>query len=237
MNRDQIGLAKAQQLMSLAEDLSAKSHFNTDECKSLLVMYERMVASGKMDRLKFRDFLHVCFDMTDDIMLDLTFRAYDRNSDGIVDDNEFVVGLSRMIRGDAEEMTEFCYYVYDMNGDRSLAREELFHCLKGCLMPGYGMDEDELEDGEKDIVEMAMKKLDVNRDGQITYDDFQNAVKRDPLVIQAVGPCLPSPGALVAFLATVTEDYRSYSGCWGGSFDVLKRESTLTIHAPTRGRP
>ena len=40
------------------------------------------------------------------------------------------------------------------------------------------MDNDELEDAEKDIVEIAMKKLDTNRDGQITYDDFQMAVRQ-----------------------------------------------------------
>ncbi len=79
-----------------------------------------------------------------------------------------MVGLSAMLRGDAEELIEVCYFVYDMNGDRSLAREELYHCLKGCMIPGYGLDQEDIEDAEKDIVEIAMKKLDVNRDGQIT---------------------------------------------------------------------
>jgi hypothetical protein len=45
-------------------------------------------------------------------------------------------------------------------------------------IPGYGVDTDELEDAEKDIVEIAMKKLDTNRDGQITYEDFQMAVRQ-----------------------------------------------------------
>ena len=36
-----------------------------------------------------------------------------------------------MLRGSAEELIEICYFVYDMNGDRSLAREELYQCLKG----------------------------------------------------------------------------------------------------------
>jgi Ca2+-binding EF-hand superfamily protein len=62
-----------------------------------------------------------------------------------VDEAEFVQGLSLMVRGDSEELTEFCYFVYDMNGDRSLAREELWQCLKGCIYPGYGLDNDEIE--------------------------------------------------------------------------------------------
>jgi Ca2+-binding EF-hand superfamily protein len=81
-----------------------------------------------------------------------------------------------MLRGSTEELIELVYYIYDMNGDRSLAREELYQCLKGCIVPGYGVDNEEIEDAERDIVEIAMKKLDVNRDGQITYEDFQNAI-------------------------------------------------------------
>jgi Ca2+-binding EF-hand superfamily protein len=36
-----------------------------------------------------------------------------------------------------------------------------------------------LTDAEKDIVEIAMKKLDTNRDGQITFDDFVAACKSE----------------------------------------------------------
>jgi len=50
-----------------------------------------------------------------------------------VDEVEWVHGLSSLIRGTVEELVEYVYFVYDMNGDRSLAREELYHCLKGCM--------------------------------------------------------------------------------------------------------
>lgn len=66
--------------------------------------------------------------------------------------------MSTMLRGTLEQLTDFTYNVYDMNGDGSLAREELHHCLKGCILSGYGIDDDEIEDCERDIVEIAMKK-------------------------------------------------------------------------------
>jgi hypothetical protein len=50
-----------------------------------------------------------------------------------VDESEWVQGLSSMIRGTLDELIEFVYFVYDINGDRSLAREELYFCLKGCM--------------------------------------------------------------------------------------------------------
>jgi len=116
------------------------------------------------------------------------------------------------MRGDMDETIEFCWTVYDMNGDGSLAREELHQCLKGCFIPGVGgIDYDEIEDAERDIVDMAMRKLDVNHDGQITFDDFQKAVKADPILVQACGPCLISPKCMARFLYTVTWDYRGYT--------------------------
>jgi len=92
-----------------------------------------------------------------------------------------------MLRGSLDELIEFVYYVYDINGDRSLAREELSVCLKSCIRPNYGIPDDEIDESEREIVEMALKKLDVDQDGQITYTDFQRAVKLDPLLLQAAG--------------------------------------------------
>lgn len=51
-----------------------------------------------------------------------------------------------------------------------------------------------------DLVEIVMKKLDFDRDGQITYEDFGHAVKRDPLLMTAIGPCLPNVNAMVTNL-------------------------------------
>jgi len=225
------GLAKTQAIHTTADQLSAVCHFSAEECKSLLLIYERIRSMGKIDRLKFREILHTTFDITDDVMLDLTFRAFDRNYDGEIDETEWIKGLSTMLRGDVDELIEFVYFVYDMNGDRSLAREELFHCLKGCIHAGYGVDSDEIEEVEKEIVEIAMKKLDIDRDGQITYEDFLNAVHIDPLLLQAVGPCLPTAKAAAAFLAVFTDDYRAYTGCWGSSW-LRGHRAKMSVRVP-----
>ena len=143
---------------------------------------------------------------------------------------EWVQGLSVMIRGTPDELIEFCYYVYDMNGDRSLAREELYQCLKGCIIPGFAVEPDEIDECERDIVEITMRKLDKDRDGQITFPDFQNAVKEDPLLLQACGPCIPNPRSIAAFMACVTDTYRDYSPAWGSYWSEKLRPRT-SIHS------
>jgi Ca2+-binding EF-hand superfamily protein len=122
-----------------------------------------------------------------------------------------------LCKGAPNELIDFCYTVYDINGDKSLAREELFHCLKGSLIPYSGvMHGDEVEEGLREIVEIGMKKLDTDRDGQITQPDFTNACYLDPLLLQAIGPCLPPAKSLAAFMSIFTENYRSYSTEWNG---------------------
>jgi len=205
------GIARQHKIQESAERLTKNTHFSVEECKNLLMFHERMITIGLLDRLRFREILHVTFNITDDVMLDLVFHAFDRDSDGVVDSLEWVKGLSVMLRGDFQQLIDFVYYVYDMNGDKSLAREELSHCLKGCMYLGYGVDADELDECERDIIEIAMRKLDVDKDGQITEVDFQDACYMDPLLIQACGPCLPPDRTTAAFLALLTEKYRNFS--------------------------
>ncbi|ODN03272.1 EF-hand calcium-binding domain-containing protein 1 [Orchesella cincta] len=208
------GLAKQHKIQATAELLTKSTHFTVDECKNLLLFHERMLVIGPLDRLRFREILHVTFCITDDVMLDLVYHAFDRDSDGVINPSEWVIGLSVMLRGDIQQLIDFVYFVYDMNGDRSLAREELTHCLKGCIYMGYGIDNDELDECERDIIEIAMRKLDVDKDSQITETDFQNACYEDPLLLQACGPCLPPDRSTAAFLALITDKYRNFTQCY-----------------------
>ncbi|ODN02231.1 EF-hand calcium-binding domain-containing protein 1 [Orchesella cincta] len=208
-------LAQVHKLTSLADQLSKVTHFNAEECRSLSFIHQRIEAVGRIDRMRMREILHVLFDITDDVMLDLVFHSFDRDSDGYVDEFEWAKGLSCMLRGTTEELIDWCYYVYDLNGDGGLAREELHHCLKGCIYSGYGVEGDEMEECEREIVEIVMKGLDVDKDGQITQQDFEAACLQDPLLLVSIGPCLPKSQCCAAFLALITEKYRSYTGPMG----------------------
>ncbi|CAF5229984.1 unnamed protein product, partial [Rotaria magnacalcarata] len=57
----------------------------------------------KIDRNRFRDILHNTFDMTDDILMDRVFKAFDRDNDGQVSMLEWVVGLNTYLRGTLDE--------------------------------------------------------------------------------------------------------------------------------------
>lgn len=75
-----------------------------------------------------------------------------------------------------------------------------------------------------------MRKLDTNRDGQITSDDFANATHKDPLLVQSVGACLPTPKAMATFLSTICEQYRAYAPSYAyEDQDHPKHKSKLNV--------
>jgi Ca2+-binding EF-hand superfamily protein len=98
----EIGLILRKQQNKLGETLAKKSHFNQTEIDSLLHVYRKLtegVDIDKMDRTRFREFLHNAFDMTDDILLDRIFKYFDDDNDGSISREEWVLGLSVFLKG------------------------------------------------------------------------------------------------------------------------------------------
>lgn len=50
----------------------------------LLYIFDKITAFGDLDRLRMREILHTTFQITDDVMLDLVYKAFDRDNDGVV---------------------------------------------------------------------------------------------------------------------------------------------------------
>nr|CAB3241162.1 calaxin [Phallusia mammillata] len=185
-----------------AEELyrtSCQKHYNKLEVEALIVSYQDLVGGSKMDRSLFREILHRKFNMTDDILMDRVFKAFDKDSDSIISMSEWVEGLSIFLRGTVEEKTDYAFNVYDLNGDGYISREEMFQMLKSCLIKQP--TEEDPDEGIKDLVEMALKKMDYDRDNRLSRADFKKAIEEDDLLLEAFGPCLPEEKCACAFEA------------------------------------
>src|SRR5262245_25932220 len=67
------------------------------------------------------------------------------------------------------------------------------------------LDEDP-DEGVKDLLEVALKLLDLDHDARISFNDFSTAVTNQPLLLEAFGPCIPNEDCRAAFLATVVDE-------------------------------
>ena len=109
------------------------------------------------------------------------------------------------IIGNEEERIEFCFNIYDLNEDGYISKEEIMTMMKNCFVYRRAEREEEDGDGGRDLVEMTIRKMDRDRDGRISFSDFYDTVREEPLLLEAFGNCLPSNQAGVAFARKVLD--------------------------------
>ena len=61
------------------------------------------------------------------------------------------------------------------------------------------------EEGVKDLIDMTIKKMDYDKDGKISHQDFLMAVTQDPLMLEAFGSCLPYGSVGTQFVESVLD--------------------------------
>uniref|UniRef100_A0A0A1X6S6 EF-hand calcium-binding domain-containing protein 1 n=2 Tax=Zeugodacus cucurbitae TaxID=28588 RepID=A0A0A1X6S6_ZEUCU len=211
----------------LLESLRKKTKFAKDEVDALCRIYRKLIsncqyaaktlATGSssaaivkphaavegIDRIVFRELLHSTFDIvTEEILMERIFCCWDRAHEGLPLRLEgWLTGLSIFLRGSLAERANFCFRVYDLNSDGFITKDEMFTLLRNCLIK-QPQDEDP-DEGVKDLVEIVLKKFDLDKDGKVSIDDFMGTIEAEPLLLQAFGQCLPSETATVSFFSTL----------------------------------
>ncbi|XP_037552295.1 EF-hand calcium-binding domain-containing protein 1 [Nematolebias whitei] len=199
-------------IKDLAKTMSKNvEHFDKTETECLVrefyVLLDVHVSPGKecqgVDRERFRGFLHSVFGMSRDTMMDGVFRAFDKDRDGFISLKEWIQGLSVFLRGTLDEQIKHCFSVYDLNGDQFISRAEMLHLLKDSLHRRPTEDDSDEDydpaEGVKELVDMTMSRMDADGDGRVSFEDFQAAVKRSSLLLEAFGPCLPDASPVEKF--------------------------------------
>nr|XP_015814244.2 calaxin [Nothobranchius furzeri] len=185
-------------IRELAKTITEKDkHFKKKETESLILeFYELLGQKVKpgteehgVDRLKFKVYLHDMFRLSKEKMTDGIFRVFDKDRDGFLSLEEWLKGMTVFLRGTLEEKIKYAFSVYDLNEDGEMSREEMFYFLKDTL-PGLPPEEN-LEEAVKFLVEIPMKRMDTNKDGLVSLEEFEAAVKKENLLLEAFGPCLP----------------------------------------------
>ncbi|NXJ76436.1 EFCB1 protein, partial [Trogon melanurus] len=184
-------------LQQLTDSLSRSAkHFNKSEAECLIKLFDTLAAKSSsrsaaagLERSVFQESLHSAFGLPDGIVADRVFRTFDKNNDSCISVVEWVEGLAVLLRGTLEEKIKYCFEVYDLNGDGYISRDEMFRMLKNSLI--QQPSEEDPDEGIKDLVDIALKKMDYDHDGKLSFMDFEKAVRDENLLLEAFGPCLP----------------------------------------------
>ncbi|KAG7189358.1 hypothetical protein KM043_017008 [Ampulex compressa] len=195
-------------IVKVIDSLKRRTRFSRIELDSLCKLYKKLTTNsaqqqvgqsitvGKrpqsrkaaegIDRSIFRDLLHNTFNViTEDTLIERMFCSWDRENEGIIRLETWILGLDVFLRGTLRDRIEFCFKVYDLNNDGYITKDEIFQLFKNCLLKQPG--EEDPDEGVRDLSELALKKLDVDRDGKISFADYRSAVKEEPLLLEAFG--------------------------------------------------
>ena len=88
--------------LSLPPPLSLSHAVTKEEVEKLLYLYHGLTPD-RLDRVKFRDLLHIHFSMSDDFFMDRVFRAFDKDSGGFLTQEDWVRGMSIFLKGTLDE--------------------------------------------------------------------------------------------------------------------------------------
>ena len=58
----------------------------------------------------------------------------------------------------------------------------------------------------QDLIEITLKRMDQDKDGRVSYEDFKLTVAQEPLLMEAFGECLPYNKAGLRFKETFLDE-------------------------------
>uniref|UniRef100_A0A8C6VAP4 Potassium voltage-gated channel interacting protein 1 n=1 Tax=Naja naja TaxID=35670 RepID=A0A8C6VAP4_NAJNA len=101
------------------------------------------------------------------------FNAFDTAQNGSVKFEDFVMALSILLRGTVHEKLRWTFNLYDINKDGYINKEEMMDIVKAIYdMMGKYTYPVLKEDAPRQHVEVFFQKMDKNKDGIVTLDEF-----------------------------------------------------------------
>lgn len=141
-----------------------------------------------MDKEQFASGLKA-IGVSDPLVIDQYFNAFDKKKDGTIEFLEFVTGLSVVNRGTMDErleckmqsvLTLVMFRAYDSDGNGVLTPDEVFNMFKATTSTqGKKCSREELWK----MVNDCFKKVDTDDDGSISLEEFKTAVNSQQLVV------------------------------------------------------
>ncbi|XP_056135935.1 Kv channel-interacting protein 2-like isoform X1 [Lampris incognitus] len=170
------------------DQLLQQTSFNRKELQILYRGFKNECPSGVVSEENFKTIYSQFFPQGDSSMYaHFLFEAFDTRSNGAISFEDFVMGLSIILRGSTTDKLNWAFNLYDLNKDGCITKEEMTDIMHSIYdMMGKHTYPCIKETAPKEHVENFFRKMDKNNDGVVTIEEFLETCQKDENIIQSM---------------------------------------------------
>ncbi|XP_051475851.1 Kv channel-interacting protein 4 isoform X8 [Apus apus] len=185
---DEMEMATVRHRPEALELLEAQSKFTKKELQILYRGFKNECPSGVVNEETFKEIYSQFFPQGDSTnYAHFLFNAFDTDHNGSVSFEDFVMGLSILLRGTVQEKLNWAFNLYDINKDGYITKEEMLDIMKAIYdMMGKCTYPVLKEDAPRQHVETFFQKMDKNKDGVVTIDEFIESCQKDENIMRSM---------------------------------------------------
>ncbi|XP_042719314.1 Kv channel-interacting protein 2 isoform X1 [Lagopus leucura] len=168
------------------EQLQEQTKFTRKELQVLYRGFKNECPSGIVNEENFKQIYSQFFPQGDSsTYATFLFNAFDTDHDGSVSFEDFVSGLSIILRGTIDDRLNWAFNLYDLNKDGCITKEEMLDIMKSIYdMMGKYTYPAMREEAPREHVENFFQKMDRNKDGVVTIEEFLESCQK-PFLLPA----------------------------------------------------
>ncbi|KAA0703896.1 Kv channel-interacting protein 1 [Triplophysa tibetana] len=116
------------------------------------------------------------------------FNSFDTRNDGSIKFEDFVMGLSTLLRGTVREKLEWTFHLYDINSDGFISKEEMTEIVRAIydMMGKYTYPALKGDVPKQHVNAFFEQKMDRNKDGVVTLEEFVLACQEDENMMRSM---------------------------------------------------
>uniref|UniRef100_A0A3Q0RDG3 Potassium voltage-gated channel interacting protein 3 n=1 Tax=Amphilophus citrinellus TaxID=61819 RepID=A0A3Q0RDG3_AMPCI len=170
------------------DQLQAQTKFTRKELQSLYRGFKNECPSGLVDEETFKSIYSQFFPQGDaTTYAHFLFNAFDIDRNGSIRFEDFVIGLSVLLRGSVTEKLNWAFNLYDINKDGYITKEEMLAIMKSIYdMMGRYTYPCVRDEAPSEHVDKFFQKMDRNRDGVVTIEEFIETCQKDENIMNSM---------------------------------------------------
>ncbi|OQV24631.1 putative Kv channel-interacting protein 1 [Hypsibius exemplaris] len=159
--------------------LCSSTKFSRKEIQAIYHGFKQDCPNGSVTKEKFKELYSQFFPLGDARTYSgHVYDTLDKNEDGNVTFEQFIVAMSVISRGSADEKLRWIFNLYDINGDGYISPDEMLEIVKSIYdMLGKRSHPSVDDDTAQDHADRIFRKMDLNDDGLVTFEEFQEVCK------------------------------------------------------------